>query len=365
MDKGHYYGPREYQPVVLSPDDVEAAFDNLDQIGVDIDADIIAPAIQAYGMDAIVSPLTTAAGGVPVQFLQAFLPGMVEVVTTPTRIDDLTGVTNVGNWEDEEVVQATLELTGNPAPYGDYTNVPLASWQLAYEKRSIIRFEEGLQVGKLEEARSAKADVNSAETKRRASSRALNIQRNRIGFSGYNNGVNRTYGFLNDPGLSAYVTVANGAGGDTPWSTKTYLEITADIRVAMAALRLQSGDNVDPNRDNVTLALATQAIDFLSVTSDFGNSVMDWLKSTYPNLRITSAPELNEADGGENVFYLYAETVPDSGSDDGQVFCQLVPTMFKMLGSEQGVKTYVEDYTNATAGIMLKRPYAVVRYSGV
>jgi hypothetical protein len=35
------------------------------------------------------------------------------------------------------------------------------------------------------------------------------------------------------------------------------------------------------------------------------------------------------------------------------------------LGVEKKSKAYVEDYTNATAGAMCKRPYAVVRYSGV
>jgi len=28
-------------------------------------------------------------------------------------------------------------------------------------------------------------------------------------------------------------------------------------------------------------------------------------------------------------------------------------------------KAYEEDYSNATAGVLLKRPYAVVRYSGI
>ena len=32
-----------------------------------------------------------------------------------------------------------------------------------------------------------------------------------IGFYGFNSGANNTYGYLNDPGLGAYVEVATGA----------------------------------------------------------------------------------------------------------------------------------------------------------
>jgi hypothetical protein len=43
---------------------------------------------------------------------------------------------------------------------------------------------------------------------------------------------------------------------------------------------------------------------------------------------------------------------------------QVVPAKFKVLGVEQKAKGYMEDYSNATAGAMLKRPYAMVRYYG-
>jgi hypothetical protein len=57
--------------------------------------------------------------------------------------------------------------------------------------------------------------------------------------------------------------------------------------------------------------------------------------------------------------------VDDGSSDGGLVFDQIVPAKMKSLGVEQKAKSYVEDYTNALAGVMLKRPYAVVRYSGI
>ena len=322
--------------------------------------------LQSSGMDAdLVAPVTTASITTPVQFLQAWLPGFVEDVTAARKIDELVGVVTQGSWEDEEVVQGILERAGDPQLYGDYTNIPLSSWNVNYVRRTIVRFEEGMQVGRLEEMRAAAIRTNSAENKRAAAARALEVERNRIGFNGFNSGNNRTYGFLNDPQLPAFVTVATGVGGVT-WALKTFLEIVSDLLTAYAQLRTQSQDIIDPTSDPITLAVATDAVDRLATVSQFGNSVMDWINKTYPKTRIVSAPELNDGNGSSvGVFYMYAETVSDTGSDDNRTFIQVVPNKFLTLGVDQRAKDYVEDYANATAGIMTKRPYAVVRYSGI
>ena len=321
---------------------------------------------ESFGMDAnLTTPLTTASVTTPIQFLQAWLPGFVEIITAARRIDNLVGITTQGEWHDEEIVQGVLERTGNATLYGDLTNTPLTSWNVNYERRTIVRFEEGMTVGRLEEARAAAIRTNSPENKRSAAANSLEIERNRVGFNGYNGGSNRTYGFLNSPQLPAYVTVTDGAGGNSEWSTKTFLEIIADLRMAFQALRTSTQEQVDPTTDPTTLAIATDAMDYLSTVSDFGVSVREWMTENYPNCRPISAPELNDANGNANVFYLYAETVSDSGSDDNRTWIQVVPTKFFTLGVDQKQKSYTEAYSNATAGLMLKRPYAIVRRSGI
>jgi hypothetical protein len=65
------------------------------------------------------------------------------------------------------------------------------------------------------------------------------------------------------------------------------------------------------------------------------------------------------------VFYLFADRVMDDSTDDGRTFLQVVPAKFMVLGVSQLTKAYEEDYSNATAGVMCKRPYAVVRRSGI
>lgn len=325
----------------------------------------MAGALAAMDANVLTPTITTQTVGVPVQFLQQWLPGLVRTITQARKIDRLVGISIGGNWEDEEIIQGILEPTGFPTLYGDYTNVPLSDFQLAYERRGVVRFEQGMRVGKLEDARMSRVNVSAAAEKRLAASVSLEVLRNRIGFYGYNGGEQRVFGFLNDPGLPAYTTVPNGASGSPLWANKTFLEITADIRAAMAQLVTQSGDTLDAENMDLVLALPTTASQAMSITSEFGNSVRNWVRETYPRLRIETAPELVGANGGASVFYLYAERVDDGSSDGGRVFDQIVPAKMVTLGVEQQTKAYIEDYTNALAGILVKRPWAVVRRSGI
>lgn len=372
----HHLGPRQVGSIRATAEDTAELFENLALFGIGLDSRHVqamfaayrdgAPLLAAGAMDAALVPaLTTPSIATPIQFLQQWLPGFVYVTTQARKIDDLIGITIQGRWEDEEIVQGILERTGKTAVYGDLTNVPMSSWNVNFETRTIVRFEEGMSVGMLEERRAASMQVNSAESKRSAAAEALEITRNFVGFFGFNNGVNRTFGFLNDPSLPAYVTVDVGTAGPTTWASKTYLEITKDIRSWYRALRTQSGDRIDPGSEAVTLALSTNVYDFLSITPDFGNSVFKWLKETYPNTRVISAPELNEANGGANVAYLYAEGVVDESTDDRRTWVQIVSSKFQSLGVQQLGKRYIEDYSNATAGVLLKRPWAVYRASGI
>lgn len=353
---------RDVRPVQMTAEDVQD-YALLSNLGINFSRQQLAE-MARFGMDDQQGGITQGSITVPVQFLQNWLPGFVRVMTAARKIDELVGISTVGSWEDEEIVQGILEPIGNAVPYGDYTNVPLSSWNTNFVRRTVVRFEKGLQVGRLEAARAARIRVDTASEKRSAASLTLEIQRNLIGFNGFNAGNDRTYGFLNDPGLPAYVTVANPGSGTT-WATKDYLGIVADIRTAMAQLQTQSQDTINPEDVETTLAVATNCYQYLSVVSQYGNSVRQWLRETYPKCRVVSAPQLNAANGGANVFYLYADKVEDGASDDSRVFMQVVPAKFQALGVENKAKGHLEDYTNATAGVMCKRPYATVRYSGI
>ncbi len=316
----------------------------------------------------IQQPLTTSSLNIPLQFLQNWLPGFVGMTTVPLLIDEIIGMTMVGAWSDEQIVQQILELSGSPVPYSDRGVVPLADWNLNFAQRTVVRMELGMSVGKLEQARSAAVRIDSADQKRTSTALQLDIQRNALGFYGYNANLNQTYGYLNDPNLPAYVTVATGAVSSSKlWSLKTADEIQADLLTAFAGLRTQSQNRIDPGKTPLTLTIATNSVDYLNKTSSFMmRSVKEWLEGTYKNVRILNAPQLNGANGGANVFIIHADVVQDGiSTDDRRTFQQLIQSKLQFLGVGVTAKEYTEDYVNASAGVLLKRPYAVYRASGI
>lgn len=358
-----YIGPRDVRPFEMK--DVKG-WQNLRKIGIALDERAVGEMMNGlHGMDSNQALITTASISTPIQFLQKWLQGFVRTITNVRTADELVGIQTIGEWGQEEVVQGVQEITGGAVPYGDYTEVNYASWNQNYERRTIVRFDQGMRVGRLEEYRASAVQANSAEIKRESCAEQLEVERNYVAFNGYNSGNNRTWGFLNDPNLPGYVNVAAGASASLLWSSKTMLEVIADIRTAIVALRTQSGGNIDPRKVNITLAVPTNAVDRLSTISDLGYSVEEWLQKTYPRIRVVDAPQLNTANGGVGVFYLYAEQITDRSTDDGRTFVQIVPTKFMVVGVSQQTKGYEEDYSNGTAGVMLKRPWAVVRYSGI
>jgi len=336
-------------------------YKSLKSLGINIDAMVSAS-------DSLQPTQTQSSIAAPIQFLQHWLPGHVLYQTKAKKIDMAVGLSIVGREEDEEIVQTFMEYTGIPLPYNDFNNTPLSSWNVSYEKRTVVRFEEGAQLGRLENLRTAAANIDSMGNKRKAAGEALERVRNTIGWYGYNNGLNRTYGFLNDPFLLPYITASTKTAGGTTWGVATALEITTDFKTLFSELRVQSGDNIGPENQPILIAMATSVYDQLSTTTDesLGVTVMKWLKDTYPTVSVMSAPELDAANGGENVLYMYPLGVDDGSTDDGKVFDQLVQVKFQSNGSSVNEKNVlIENYSNAMAGILLKRPLDVVRMTGI
>ena len=331
----------------------------LDALGVHYTAHAM-DEFRAYAQDAAPALQTSPSNMTPVQFLQYWIPEMIKIVTASRDADEILGRDFAGSWEDEEIVQPVIEYTGKPRVYGDKTTFNLASFNINYETRTIVRFEQDVEVGKLEEARAAKQRVDAQGTKRDAAATALAINANDIAFNGYNAGNNKTYGLLNDPSLPAYTAFAQGAASSTTWASKTFNEIVADIKAMMSALRVRSGNNFKPERDACTLALSVAVVDQLQTVNQLGGtSVLEWLHKTFPGCRVTSAVQLDGANSSANVAYLFADEI-----DGKKVIAQYMQDALRLIGVEQGAKNFKEVYSNATAGVMLRIPVGLVRYSG-
>lgn len=316
---------------------------------------------KAFATDAAPALQTTPSNMTPVQFLQFWIGEMVEVVTASRDADNILGRDFAGSWEDEEIVQPVIEYSGQARPYGDKTALNLADFNVNYETRTIVRMEQDVEVGKLESMRAAKQRIDAQGSKRHAASLSLAISANDIAFYGYNAGTNKTYGLLNDPNLPAYTTVADGSAGTSEWNTKTFNEIVGDIKSWFAQLRVQTGNNFKPERDASVLALPVSVIDALQTVNPLGGiSVWDWLGKTYPKCRVESAVQLDNANAGDNVAYLMAESVAGM-----KVIGQYMQDALRLIGVEQKAKGFLECYSNATAGVLLRIPVGVCRFTGV
>ena len=358
---GHALDAKQIETIANSPE-------ALKKLGVAVSPSFVKTPL-AHAMDAgLVNPVLANAGGTPVQFLQEFLAGVVHILTTARRADVLAPIAAVGSWSDEEIVLTAMEHYGTPQLYKDHGQIPLVGYNPAFERRTIVRFELGAEDTMLDSERSSKAGINAMQEKRAAIALAFEILRNDIFFNGFNGGTTRTYGFLNDPNLNAVDTVVVGASTDTEWSTKTVNERISDLLTGFTTLRSQSGDQVDPESTPIRLAIASSVKDLMT-EADEGNgtihTVNRWLRENYPNVTVEAIPELNGASGGENMFYLYAESVDGSGTDDGQTMLQLTPERMRAMNTVQTMRGSQEGYTNATAGCLVKRGYAVYRADGI
>lgn len=369
----HFHGEK-VRPLVAGSDFAMDEYQDLSNIGIG-GYDLIVEAAQIYpkyaeaisiGMDAIQQPITTPSNAVPLQFLQNWMPGHVGIATAVRQADEILGVSTIGNWEDEQVVIRSIEITGTVAPYSDTSNTPLTTWNPNYVTRTVQRFESGILVGRLEEARVARIQENSSAIKRNAATLNQSIQRNLVGFYGYNSGNDRTYGILNDPNLLAYNNAyVDPVTSSALWSNKTTQGMIQDIILAVAGLMNQSKGLIT-DKTPMSLVLPTNCVPYLGKITDFGISVRSWIYQTYPNMRIVSCPQFQLANGGANVFYLYADSVEDGlSTDDNRTWIQVVPARFQLVGVQQMTKGFQEAYTMATAGAICKRPYAVYRVTGI
>lgn len=312
------------------------------------------------GQDAAPALQTTPSNMTPVQFLQYFIPEVIRVITASRDADAILGRDFAGTWSDEKIVQPVVEHTGQSRPYGDKTNKNLSGYNLNFEERTIVRFEEDVEVGKLEEERAAKVNINAAGELRLAAAESLAINANLVAFFGYNAGVNKTYGILNDPNLGAYQNLPAGSSGQSEWADKTFNEIVADIKTAMATIRVQTGNRFKPERDASVLTLPVSVVDQLQTVNGIGTqSVKQWLNENYPNCRIESAVQFDGANGGDNVFYLTAETL-----DGKKTANQYMQDALRLVGVEMKAKGFLEVYSNATAGAFYRQPVGTVRFSG-
>lgn len=312
----------------------------------------------AMAFDAAPIAVTTPTIGNLVQFLQYWMPEAIEVITAKRNADALLGRDVMGAWEDDEVVVTTVERTGQVRPYSDVSDVPLASWNPAFEKRQNVRFELGMQSGKLSDLRASRMRINSDSERRASLATAFAINQNEIAFNGYDSGTGLTYGVLNDPNLLAYLDEDDAA----TFAASSFDAIVGRINLWMTELINQTGQHANPFTDKITLGIAPTAYSAMAtkMNSLGTKSVLGWFKETYTNAEVLPIQEFAGANGTDDVAYIIMGSL-----NAKPVVRQCVTAEMRLIGVEPKLKGTLEGYTSSTAGTCVTQGLGIVRATGV
>ena len=315
--------------------------------------------------DAAPATITEPTIGNLVQFFQYWMPEAIEIITAKRNADALFGRDIMGAWEDDEVVVTTLERTGQIRPYSDVSDVPLVSYNPAFERRQNVRFELGMQSGKLADLRASRMRINPDSEKRAALAQAFAIGQNEIAFLGYNsydsssnpNG-GLTYGGLNDPNLLGYVTESSAK----TFANCSFLEMVARINLWMTELVEQTKQNANPFVDKITVGIAPAAyVAMVNTMNQLGTkSVMAWFTETYKNAEVLPINEFTAANGADDVCYIILNQL-----NGKPVVRQAITAEMRLLGVEPKLKGTLEGYTSGTAGVIVTQGLGIVRATGV
>lgn len=337
----------------------DCSMGDLASLGITMDEAVAQAREYVAAMDAAPNAQTAATNVTPVQFAQFWLTNPIKIVTRGRSLDKVVGRTVVGTWETEQIVATILERMGQPGLYGDFTKAPLADWNVNFETRDNVRFEMGIEVGKLEEARASQMRLNSYAMKRDAMAEAFAILLNNVGWYGYYNQsknfvgtTKKIYGLLNDPGFSADTL------GSTTWGDDTTMDaICTDIQGMITdAVRSLNG-NYDPEVDTATLALPNTQYAQLGKINTYGISARDWLAKTWPKVRLVSCAELVGALSDKDVALFIVDKV--MGDDTVQ---QMVTSSLRLVGVQPMAKGSYEVYSCSSAGALVRYPLAYHGY---
>lgn len=309
------------------------------------------------------------ANGLPLaQFLQAWLPGNTRVVQAPLRAEEAFGVVSTGGIETQTVVMRVVENKGKTALYAGLADVPLSGYNINFVWRNAVMFSAGSKTGTVESATMSAAGFDDQAEKDYTTDLALAQLENAIYWNGYNNGVGRTFGALNDPNLNAYIPLPNGAGLDNLWSTKTFLERFADVELAAKTLAVNTYGAFDPFKDSCKLLLAPTMFAQLGTPNALGNgTLMERILATFKGMSFLAIPQLEAAVSGDNAMYLVADSKldHDTSTDDGAVISPIrIVANYLLSAIPNGDGGIDKRKLMKTAGTIVKRPLLVARFYG-
>lgn len=311
--------------------------------------------LKSYAQDA---GLALGDGNIPAlgQFFQFWFTDVVRALYRGRSAKQVYGVDQVGDWTTEQVVQPKLELTGDMALYDDFSRPPLTSYNLGWATRDTVRFEVGVEVTKLEEARAAGMRQNAYQLKKEAALLKNDIFTNKVFWEGFEG---RTLGLLNSVGTAADMSIRLGSDLGTGDTAATVEQMQDEFARWIQTLTNNLAGNFDPTRDAVVFNLPLAWQSDMTKTTVYGWSISDWLKKQYSNVEIRYSVELNGASSSEDMAIVYAPMVDGVGK---KTVSLLQTSALRLVGAIPTLKGMQECYSSSVAGALVACPAAVLAF---
>ena len=265
----------------------------------------------SMALDSQPTLVTQGNSGIPAFLLNYMDPKIIDVMVAPMNATKIIGEGKKGDWTTQTAMFQMREFTGSVSSYGDRNINGNSNSNTNWVNRQSYLFQTMTEWGELELARAAEARINKAADINLASALTLGKFLNKSYFYGIDGLEN--YGLLNDPALPAAIAPGSKTAGGFTWKKATAAEITVDITSMFEQLQSQLMGLITRETPMV-LAMSPYVEPELLKSPMYTNiSVIDWIKKSYPNLRIETAVEYH-TDAGE-VVQLIADKV--EGQDTG------------------------------------------------
>ncbi len=249
------------------------AEDRLGQMAYDVDT--YAYSVPSNGIDPIIN--TVFSNRVFMQLLQ------------PTVSRQVSHEYQLGVWETESIRIPTISYNGHSEVYADYGNGGMSTINSNWVSRDTLRMMTTVSYGELEIQMYGQAKMDAIGQKREGMAERIKLEQDKVWFFGY--AGKQVYGLLNAPELANKMMPSpNGTSGFSYWSTKTYLEMVADVIALQAKIQVSTMSRADCYKDKFYLMVPPVNMAYFAVPGPFGfPSLKTYLLDTYPGMEIVAA----------------------------------------------------------------------------
>lgn len=318
------------------------------------------PAGAALAMDAQPQLVTAANNGIPA-FLSTYIdPGVIQVLVTPNKAASILGETKKGDWVTRTAMFTMVESVGEVSSYGDWNNNGSTNANAQFPQRQSYHYQTITQWGERQLEEAGLARIDWANRLNIASVMVLDKFQNNSYFYGINGLEN--YGLLNDPNLAPAITPLTKAAGGTGWRMGTANEIYSDAQSLFQQMIVQSKGLVERDMRFV-LAMSPGSEVYMTNTNEFGITVFDMLKKSFPNIRVETAVQYSgqfSADGLEHVQLILDQ--PLEGQEVG--YCAFTEKL-RAHPIVVDLSAFKQKKSQGTWGAIIFLPIAIASMSGI